>query len=67
MSKTYFCRWFKKMTGHTFTAYRDKVLIERFCQELISSDKNISNLAFNMGFESIFHFNRTFKKWLYMI
>lgn len=62
MSKTYFCRWFKKMTGHTFTTYRDKVLIERFCQELITSDDNISNLAFDMGFESIFHFNRTFKK-----
>lgn len=62
MSKTYFCRWFKKSTGHTFTEYRNKVMIEKFCQALILSDESISSLAFKIGFENIYSFNRIFKK-----
>lgn len=57
-----FCRWFKKSTGHTFIHYLQKVRIEKACQALITTDLQIAEIAYSVGFESISNFNRTFKK-----
>ncbi len=62
MTKTYFCRWFKKTTGHTYTTYLNKLRIEQACQSLMFSDKNIAEIAYEAGFQNISHFNRVFKE-----
>tara|TARA_R110002074_G_scaffold161480_11_gene319603 strand:- start:76975 stop:77808 length:834 start_codon:yes stop_codon:yes gene_type:complete len=57
-----FCRWFKKAVGHSFVAFLNSSRIEQACIYLSTSDKYIQAIAFDCGFESVSHFNRTFKK-----
>ncbi|NHF58317.1 helix-turn-helix transcriptional regulator [Flavobacteriaceae bacterium TP-CH-4] len=57
-----FCRWFKKHSGHSFVNFLNLSRIERACQHLVLSSNPIQEIAFNCGFETISHFNRTFKK-----
>lgn len=61
MTESYFCRWFKKNTGKTLVNYINKLRIEMVCRELKLTDKNISEIAYENGFENISHFNRVFK------
>lgn len=57
-----FCRWFKKSVGMSFVTFVNTARIERACNELKNSDKPIAVIAFENGFESLSHFNRTFKQ-----
>jgi len=57
-----FCRWFKKHSGHSFISFVKITRIENACQLMLSKDLSIQAIAFSAGFESISHFNRTFKK-----
>lgn len=62
MTESYFCRWFKRNTGNTLVQYVNKMKVEMVCRELIYSDRNISEIAYEKGFENISHFNRVFKE-----
>ncbi|MFD2201999.1 AraC family transcriptional regulator [Shivajiella indica] len=62
MSPTYFCRWFKRAIGHTFITYLNKLRIEQACRWLISTDWDVSEIAYKTGFQHVIHFNRVFKK-----
>jgi len=62
MTESYFCRWFKKNTGNTLVQYINKLKVEMVCRELIYTDRNISEIAYDKGFENISHFNRVFKE-----
>ena len=57
-----FCRWFKRHSGHSFVSFLNKARIELACQHLITSNMSIQGIAFASGFETLSHFNRTFKK-----
>ncbi|AXG70765.1 HTH-type transcriptional activator Btr [Kordia sp. SMS9] len=57
-----FCRWFKKHSGHSFVTFLNKTRIERACHLLKSTSLPVQNIAFHCGFDSLSHFNRTFKK-----
>lgn len=57
-----FCRWFKKHSGHSFISFVNITRIENACQLILTKDLSIQAIAFSSGFESISHFNRTFKK-----
>ncbi|MEM6768794.1 MAG: AraC family transcriptional regulator [Bacteroidota bacterium] len=59
-----FCRWFRKHTGLSFITYLNKSRIEAACQILLVSDRSVKTIAYEVGFESISHFNRTFKKYI---
>lgn len=61
MSDSYFCRWFKKNLEHTPVQYINELKVELVCRELVMTDKNISEIAYDMGFENISHFNRVFR------
>lgn len=61
MTESYFCRWFKKSTGHTLIQYCNRLKVELVCRELVFTDKDISGIAYENGFENISHFNRVFK------
>lgn len=56
-----FCRWFKKHSGHSFINFLNRTRIERSCHYLLTSSESIQDIAFSCGFETISHFNRTFK------
>ncbi len=57
-----FCRWFKMHSGHSFITFLNKTRIESACHHLLTTNLSIQDIAYACGFESISHFNRTFKK-----
>ena len=61
-STFYFCKMFKKVTGLNFTNYLSRVRIEKAKNLLLNPNLRISEIAFEVGFQSLTHFNRVFKK-----
>ncbi len=57
-----FCKFFKRVTGKTFSDYTNEIRIGLACQLLIETDKAIGAIAFESGFESLTYFNRVFLK-----
>jgi len=62
MSSYYFCKMFKKVTGINFTDYVARVRIEKSKNLLLNPNLRVSEIAFEVGFQSLTHFNRVFKK-----
>ena len=62
MSTFYFCKTFKKITGINFTDYLSRVRIEKSKNLLLNPNLRVSEIAFEVGFQSLTHFNRVFKK-----
>lgn len=63
-STFYFCKIFRKFTGITFTDYVSRVRIERAKNLLLNPNLRVSEIAFEVGFQSLTHFNRVFRKLL---
>ena len=61
-STFYFCKMFKKITGINFTEYLSRVRIEKAKNLLLNPNLSISEIAYEVGFQSLTHFNRVFKK-----
>jgi AraC-like DNA-binding protein/ligand-binding sensor protein len=61
-STFYFCKMFKKATGLTFTEYLGRVRVEKAKNLLLNPHLRISEVAFEVGFQSLSQFNRVFKK-----
>jgi AraC-like DNA-binding protein/ligand-binding sensor protein len=61
-STFYFCKMFKKSTGLNFTDYLSRVRIEKAKNLLLNPNLRISEIAYEVGFQSLTHFNRVFRK-----
>jgi len=61
-STFYFCKMFKKVTRINFTDYLSRVRIEKSKNLLLNPNLRVSEIAFEVGFQSLTHFNRVFKK-----
>ncbi len=61
-STFYFCKMFKKITGINFTDYLSRIRIEKSKNLLLNPNLRVSEIAFEVGFQSLTHFNRVFKK-----
>jgi len=61
-STFYFCKIFKKLTGVNFTDYVSRIRIEKSKNLLLNPNLRVSEIAFEVGFQSLTHFNRVFKK-----
>lgn len=62
MCGQYFCKCFKKATKYTFTNYLNEIRILHAQDMLLTTDMNITEIAFSSGFSSTSYFNRTFKR-----
>jgi AraC-like DNA-binding protein len=62
MNTAAFCRYFKSKTGKSFKNYILDMRIGYACKLLLMEDIGISQLSSKCGFETISHFNKTFKK-----
>jgi AraC-like DNA-binding protein len=62
VSTFYFCKMFKKATGLTFTDYLSRVRVEKAKALLLNPHLRISEIAYDVGFQSLTHFNRMFRK-----
>ena len=61
-STFYFCKMFKKVAGVNFTDYLSRVRIEKSKELLLNPNLRISEIAYEVGFQSLTHFNRVFKR-----
>jgi AraC-like DNA-binding protein len=62
MTKTSFCRFFKKRTKKSFVQYVNEIRIGYACKLLYTENYNISEAAYDSGFENISNFNKQFLK-----
>ncbi len=62
ISPFYFCRQFKKHTRLRFTDYLTRMRVERAKKLLQDPNRRVNEVAFEAGFQSLPHFNRSFKR-----
>jgi len=62
VSTYYFCKIFKQSTGMTFTEYVNRQRIELAKRELLKPDRRITEVAYDVGYQSLSQFNRSFLK-----
>ncbi len=62
VNESYLCRLFKRIVNTSVVQYLNFVRVCKAEKMLISTDKSISEIAFDTGFSSVSYFNRTFKK-----
>lgn len=55
-------RFFHKHLGTSFQSYLVRIRLNRAARSLIESDKSVTEIAFESGFENMANFNRQFKK-----
>jgi AraC-like DNA-binding protein len=55
-----FCKFFKRITGKTFSDYVNDIRIANVCNELMGTDKQVAEIAYGNGFETLTYFNRVF-------
>jgi AraC-like DNA-binding protein len=60
MSDSQFSRFFRRATGNTFTDFVNQVRINRACQLLMETDRYITHICYEVGFNNIANFNRRF-------
>ncbi|MCZ8168523.1 MAG: AraC family transcriptional regulator [Flavobacterium sp.] len=60
MSTSNFCKFFKKATGKTFSDYVNEIRIQEACILLRETERKISTVASDCGFETLSYFNRVF-------
>ncbi|MBQ8654941.1 MAG: AraC family transcriptional regulator [Clostridia bacterium] len=63
MSPKYFCRFFRTATRHTPTEYIGYLRIEQACHQIASTDKNVTEIAMDLGYSDVNYFIRCFRKY----
>ena len=62
MNPSYFSRFFHKATGNRFTDFLNRMRISRACELLDRTDRFVSEIGYEVGYESLSNFNRMFRK-----
>lgn len=62
LSESHFCRVFKEATGLTLTDYVNRRRIEWAKKELLKPEVRVSEIAFQIGYQSLSQFNRSFSR-----
>lgn len=60
MTESRFSRFFRKATGNTFTDFVNQVRVNRACQLLLETDRYVTDIAYDVGFNNMANFNRRF-------
>ena len=62
MSSKYFCRFFRQMTRRTPIDYLNYYRVECACHELSTTEKSVTEVALDCGFNDISYFIKTFRR-----
>ncbi len=62
ISPFHFCKVFKRATGMTFTDFVSHARVEKARRRLMRPDARITEIAYDVGFQSLSHFNRSFRR-----
>ncbi len=57
-----FCRYFKKLSGKTFTRFVNENRVAHACKLLLEQNGSITHVCFESGFNNFSHFNRFFRE-----
>ncbi len=60
LSTSNFSRFFKKSTGNTFIKFITHIRITKACQLLMETDRKVTLIGYETGFNNISNFNRRF-------
>jgi len=60
MSESRFSRFFRRSTGNTFTDFVNRVRVNRACQLLMETDRLVTHICYEVGFNNVANFNRRF-------
>ncbi len=63
MTPNHFCCFFRKATHYTPVDYIGFYRIEQACHEMLVSDKNVTEIAIDMGYCDLSNFIRCFKRY----
>jgi AraC-like DNA-binding protein/ligand-binding sensor protein len=63
VSPFYFCKIFKQATSMTLTEYVNRRRVEWAKRKLINPNARVTEVAFDVGFQSVSQFNRSFLKY----
>ena len=64
VSPFYFCKVFKQATGMTFTVYVNRQRIEWAKKQLLNPRFSVTEVAYDVGYQSLSQFNRSFRKFV---
>jgi AraC-like DNA-binding protein/ligand-binding sensor protein len=64
VSTFYFCKVFKRTTGLTLTEYVNRRRIERVKHKLLNPQARVTEVAYEVGYQSLSQFNRSFLKYV---
>ncbi|MHB1347151.1 MAG: AraC family transcriptional regulator [Candidatus Humimicrobiaceae bacterium] len=62
MSIHYFCKFFKKVIGKTFTNYLLSIRIDKAKELLLTEKITVTSIAYKVGFENLSYFYRKFRE-----
>ncbi|MDB6140777.1 MAG: yesS [Verrucomicrobiaceae bacterium] len=62
VSPFHFCKIFKRATGMTFTDFVNRARVEKAKRMLMRPQARITDVAYDAGFQSLSHFNRSFRR-----
>lgn len=62
MNRNKFCELFKKRFGQTFTSYLNSIRVKKATELLKTPDLGITEIADHVGYRSVIHFERVFRK-----
>jgi AraC-like DNA-binding protein len=60
MTESSFSRYFRRATGNTFTDFVNRLRINKACLLLMETDRYITNVCYDVGFNNVANFNRRF-------
>mgnify|MGYP003333323425 FL=1 len=60
MTESRFSRFFRKATGNTFTDFVNRIRVHRACQLLMDTDRLVTHICYEVGFNNVANFNRRF-------
>jgi AraC-like DNA-binding protein len=62
VSPFHFCKVFKRTTGLTFTEFVNRARVEHAKRLLLKPQARITEVAYDVGFQSLSQFNRSFRR-----
>lgn len=62
MNKSAFCTFMRRHTGMSLTEFVNDIRLQKAMEMLCHSDKNIAEIAYDVGFTNVSYFNRLFRK-----
>jgi AraC-like DNA-binding protein len=60
LSESRFSRFFRRATGNTFTDFVNRIRINRAGQLLMETDRQVTQICYEVGFNNVANFNRRF-------